>query len=73
MTHNNKSGAFKLRTLCFALLGSLTLCSQMTLAATAEDAAKLSKNLTPFGAERAGNADGSIPAWDGGSDRKSVV
>ena len=66
MTYNKKSGAFKLKALCLALLGSLAICSQVTLAATAEDAAKLSKSLTPFGAERAGNADGSIPAWDGG-------
>lgn len=35
-------------------------------APTAEEAAKLGKSLTPFGAEKAGNADGSIPAWDGG-------
>jgi len=33
---------------------------------TAEEAAKLKTTLTPFGAERAGNADGTIPAWDGG-------
>ena len=31
-----------------------------------EEAAKLSKELTPFGAVRAGNADGSIPEWTGG-------
>ena len=31
----------------------------------AEEAAKLGKELTPLGAERAGNADGSIPAWTG--------
>lgn len=31
-----------------------------------EDAAKLKSTLTPFGAEKAGNADGTIPAWDGG-------
>ncbi|NVK24355.1 MAG: DUF1329 domain-containing protein [Gammaproteobacteria bacterium] len=30
------------------------------------EAAKLSKELTPMGAVRAGNADGSIPAWQGG-------
>jgi hypothetical protein len=30
------------------------------------DAAKLGTTLTPVGAERAGNADGSIPAWTGG-------
>ncbi len=36
---------------------------------TPEEAAKLSiegTELTPMGAIRAGNADGSIPAWDGG-------
>ncbi|WP_299495162.1 DUF1329 domain-containing protein [uncultured Shewanella sp.] len=27
---------------------------------------KLNKSLTPFGAEKAGNEDGSIPAWNGG-------
>ena len=31
-----------------------------------EQVARLKSELTPFGAERAGNADGSIPAWDGG-------
>lgn len=31
-----------------------------------DEAAKLGKELTPFGAEKAGNADGSIPAWEGG-------
>lgn len=30
------------------------------------DTAQLDAMLTPLGAERAGNADGSIPAWDGG-------
>ena len=30
------------------------------------EAAKLGAELTPLGAEKAGNADGSIPAWDGG-------
>jgi hypothetical protein len=30
------------------------------------DLARLGNDLTPLGAERAGNADGSIPAWDGG-------
>jgi hypothetical protein len=33
---------------------------------SAADAAKLDKELTPLGAVRAGNADGSIPAWTGG-------
>jgi len=37
------------------------------LAAVSEtEAARLGTELTPAGAERAGNADGSIPAWTGG-------
>lgn len=31
-----------------------------------EEAAKLGNELTPIGAEKAGNADGTIPAWTGG-------
>ena len=30
-----------------------------------EEAAKLGKELTPFGGEKAGNADGTIPEWTG--------
>lgn len=33
---------------------------------SAAEAAKLGKELTPIGAEKAGNKDGSIPAWTGG-------
>jgi len=33
---------------------------------TPAEAAKLGKELTPVGAEKAGTVDGSIPAWDGG-------
>ena len=35
-------------------------------AVSAADAAKLKSDLTPLGAEKAGNKDGSIPAWTGG-------
>ena len=35
-------------------------------AVSAEEAAKLKSDLTPLGAEKAGNKDGSIPAWSGG-------
>jgi hypothetical protein len=35
-------------------------------AQTAADPNLLKTTLTPFGSERAGNADGSIPAWTGG-------
>jgi len=30
------------------------------------EANRLGQDLTPLGAERAGNASGTIPAWDGG-------
>ncbi len=33
---------------------------------TPEEAARLGQDLTPLGAERAGNAGGTIPAWEGG-------
>lgn len=33
-------------------------------AVSPEEAARLSQDLTPLGAEMAGNADGSIPAWN---------
>ena len=35
-------------------------------AVSAEEAAKLKSDLTPFGAEKAGNKEGNIPAWTGG-------
>ncbi len=54
------------------MFGLLATTSFMTLKAawanaqSAVDASLLTKTLTPTGAERAGNADGSIPAWTGG-------
>lgn len=51
-------------------VGVLTLVTMMASAAYAavspEQAAQLKSSLTPLGAEKAGNADGSIPAWTGG-------
>jgi Protein of unknown function (DUF1329) len=35
-------------------------------AVSPQEAARLGADLTPLGAEKAGNADGSIPAWTGG-------
>jgi hypothetical protein len=50
-----------------ALIGALAALPGLTLAAvSAEEAARLGTTLTPIGAEKAGNADGSIPAWTGG-------
>ncbi len=42
---------------------SLLATSVMAAVSPAAEAAKLGKSLTPMGAEMAGNADGSIPAW----------
>lgn len=48
-----------------ALMMVLSLTAQAKI--TPEQAARLGGDeLTPVGAERAGNADGSIPAWTGG-------
>ncbi len=33
---------------------------------TADQVARLGADLTPLGGEKAGNADGTIPAWEGG-------
>lgn len=55
----------------------LTAAAAATMAATAaaatsEEAAQLGKTLTPLGAEKAGNKDGTIPAWDGGLTRPAA-
>ncbi|WP_068824648.1 DUF1329 domain-containing protein [Pseudomonas sp. BMS12] len=51
------------------LLGLALLANQTLAAVPAEQIARLDRDLTPVGAERAGNADGSIPAWTGGLAR----
>ena len=48
--------------LAAALLGAMGAHAGVT----PEEAARLKTELTPLGAERAGNKDGSIPAWTGG-------
>jgi len=55
----------------FGLLGASSLAlttglGRLRPASAAPDATLLTTTLTPFGAIRAGNADGSIPAWTGG-------
>jgi len=52
------------RSFGFALLAMVVLAP--AAATAAPDYSRLGKDLTPIGAERAGNADGTIPAWDGG-------
>ena len=51
---------------CLSMLAGMMIGGPAAAAVSAADAAKLGAELTPLGAEKAGNADGSIPAWDGG-------
>lgn len=54
-----------LGTICAAAV--LLATSQSTIAKVSQsEADRLGKDLMPLGGEKAGNADGSIPAWDGG-------
>ncbi|HCF1525210.1 DUF1329 domain-containing protein [Pseudomonas aeruginosa] len=46
-------------------LGAVFFSGASVAAVTETEAANLGKELTPFGAERAGNKDGSIPEWKG--------
>jgi hypothetical protein len=48
------------------ITGGLISASLLSAAITTADLNRLGGDLTPLGAERAGNADGSIPAWTGG-------
>lgn len=48
-----------------AILLSMFAASVMA-AISPDEAAKLGTSLTPFGGEKAGNADGTIPEWTGG-------
>lgn len=51
-----------------AILGALVSLSSANALAKldANEVARLGQDLTPVGAEKAGNANGTIPAWDGG-------
>lgn len=56
----------KFTLMALAVASACAMSSNATAAVSAEEAAQLKGKLTPLGAERAGNKDGSIPAWDGG-------
>lgn len=58
---NKKVWVAGVLSLLLVLAGSLALAK-----VSPEEADRLNKDLTPFGAERAGNTDGTIPAWSGG-------
>ncbi len=59
-----------MKTLTIRLATALVLASALTWPAAAEnsagDIARLGRDLTPLGGERAGNAEGTIPEWTGG-------
>jgi hypothetical protein len=52
------------KTLITAVLAVLS--ASAVAAVSEQEAAQLGKNLTPIGAEKAGNKDGTIPEWTGG-------
>lgn len=58
------------------LLGGLVAWSVASATAfaavSADDAAHLKSDLTPFGSEKAGNKDGSIPEWTGGITKEMI-
>ena len=55
------------KTLSISSVIALVIATGTASAAlTPDEIARLGKDLTPLGAERAGNAGGTIPAWDGG-------
>jgi len=53
--------------LCLLLAPGLALAK-----VGADEAAKLGATLTPIGAEKAGNAAGTIPAWEGGLPQQEM-
>lgn len=55
-----------------AVMALSVLAANVMAAVSPEEAAKLGTSLTPVGAEKAGNADGSIPAWTGGIPKMPV-
>jgi uncharacterized protein DUF1329 len=54
------------RNSCLALVLGVALAMPAAAELSSADVAKLGTTLTPLGAEKAGNAAGTIPAWDGG-------
>ena len=54
------------RLLVWSLLASFALLARPEAKVAPEEAAKLGQELTPLGAIRAGNEDGTIPPWEGG-------
>ncbi len=56
----------KVLILAAAVAAVLAVNAPAQSAISAQEAARLGNDLTPLGGEKAGNASGTIPAWDGG-------
>ena len=56
----------KTTNLLFSALCFVSSVLGASAAVSAADAGRLGQELTPLGADKAGNADGSIPTWTGG-------
>lgn len=56
-----------------ALAVSMAMASTAFAAVSADEAAKLKTTLMPLGGEKAGNAAGTIPAWNGGLSKPPVA
>ncbi|MRI33828.1 DUF1329 domain-containing protein [Endozoicomonas sp. OPT23] len=50
--------------LAMGFVGAVFAATGVSAKVSPEEAARLGKDLTPVGAERAGNAEGTIPAWN---------
>ena len=57
---------FKKPTLIATAICSLFASSAVLAKLSADEVSRLGQDLTPLGAEKAANADGSIPAWNNG-------
>jgi hypothetical protein len=63
---NKAHGMEALGWVAAAMVGGLLTAAPARSAVSAQEAARLGADLTPIGAEKAGNADGTIPEWSGG-------
>jgi hypothetical protein len=64
MTINLMQRATHASVLCALILGGIAMAQ-----VSAQEAEQLKTTLTPMGAEKAGNNEGTIPAWDGGATK----
>ena len=68
MTMMMHTKSFFLPTFIFLSLINTHTFAQVSV----DEAKKLGQNLTPFGAEKAANAAGTIPAWEGGITKNQI-